>query len=65
MHEIEDRIEDAYQDAMDILVRALGREDAAWFSHVFAGVRDVTVAARTSRISARAVCHRERIIGVD
>lgn len=45
MNEIEDRIEDFSQDAMDIIHRAIGREDAARFSHVFAAMRDVTVAS--------------------
>ena len=45
MHPIEDRIEDAYVDAMDILYRTLGRDDSSWYLHLFGAMRDVTVAA--------------------
>jgi hypothetical protein len=45
MHELEDRIEDWYVDAMDIIDRAIGREDGTRFSRVFGAMRAVAVAA--------------------
>jgi hypothetical protein len=37
MHPIEDKIEDAYVEAMDIVYRAIGREVSVWYSEVYRG----------------------------
>jgi hypothetical protein len=45
MSPIDDLIEDEYQDAMDIIHGAIGRERGAWYSRVFGAMRDVAIAS--------------------